>query len=96
MAKKRRKAVKSYFKGGGTKNIISKEVIDGGLAGFGGQIAQKWLGPWSHPAATLLVGMWQGNKTLQTEGARELGAMIATMIPVIGGGTSPYSGGGRY
>ena len=85
------KTVTRYVKPkGGFGNF--KPIINGLLAGGLGQIAQRWLGGWGHPAATLAVGMWQNDTTLKTEGSRELGAKIATMIPVLGGGTSPYSG----
>jgi hypothetical protein len=67
-------------------------MIDGGLAGAGGQIAQRWLGAFGHPAATVAVGWWRKNDTLITEGSRELGALLATKIPIIGGGESPYAG----
>lgn len=93
MAKKKTKGktVTKYVKSkGGFGNF--KPIIDGGLAGLIGQIAQRWIGAWGHPAATLGVGMWQNNTTLKVEGSRELGALIATKLPFIGGGTSPYAG----
>lgn len=83
------KKVYSKSRGGGGQ---FKSMIDGGLAGVGGQIAQRWLGAYGHPVATLAVGYWRKNNTLQTEGARELGALLATQLPIIGGGTSPYAG----
>lgn len=89
MAKKKKR--KSYSRGG-FKGLNVNRVIDGGIAGVGGQIAQRFLGPWGHPLATVAVGWWRKNETLQTEGARELGALIGQMLPVIGGGTSPYAG----
>ncbi len=75
---------------GGFGNL--KPVIDGLLAGGAGQILQRWLGEFGHPVATVGVGFWQNNTTLKTEGSRELGALIATKIPFIGGGESPYAG----
>jgi len=78
---------KSKSFGGGFKS-----EIDGGIAGFAGQILTRWLGAWGHPVATVVVGHWRNNSTLKTEGARELGAQAATMIPILGGGTSPYAG----
>lgn len=75
---------------GGFGNL--KPIINGLLAGGLGQVAQRWIGAWGHPAATLGVGMWQNDTVLKTEGSRELGALIATKIPFIGGGTSPYAG----
>lgn len=94
MAKKKKKytkAARSYTKSkGGFGNF--KPIIDGLLAGGIGQLAQRWIGAWGHPAATLGVGMWQNNTTLKVEGSRELGALIVTKIPILGGGTSPYAG----
>jgi len=89
MAKKGTKKKRSYGRGGGGG---LKDIIDGGLAGAGGQIAQRWLGAYGHPAATLAVGWWRKNTVLKTEGARELGALLATQLPFIGGGESPYAG----
>lgn len=91
----RRKAV-TYARGGGRKGILggiaTKPIIDGLLAGGLGQLASKWIGLWGHPVATLGVGLWQNNSTLKTEGAREIGAMLAQQIPFIGGGRT----GGGY
>lgn len=85
------KTVTRYAKPkGGFGNL--KPVIDGLLAGGIGQIAQRWIGEWGHPAATVGVGFWQNNTTLKVEGSRELGALIATKIPILGGGISPYAG----
>ncbi len=84
-----KKAVRRYHKSSGG----FKPIIDGLLAGAGGQIATKWLGAYGHPVASLAVGMFRNNTTLKTEGARELGAQLAANLPLIGG-TSPYSGGG--
>ena len=67
-----------------------KPIIDGLIAGAAGQVASKYIGNWGHPAATLGIGYFRKNTTLKTEGARELGAMLATQLPVIGGGNSPY------
>ena len=83
------KKVYAKARGGGGS---FKPMIDGGLAGLIGQIATKWLGAYGHPVATLGVGYFRNNTTLKTEGARELGALLATKIPLLGGGTSPYAG----
>lgn len=86
-----------YARGGGLKGMLggaaTKPIVDGLLAGAGGQILTKWLGNWGHPVATVGVGLWQNNNALKTEGARELGAMLATMLPFVGGGRTP---GGVY
>ena len=87
------KKVYSKSRGGGGS---FKPFIDGGLAGIAGQIIQRWLGPWGHPLATAGIGYWRKNQTLQTEGARELGALVGTMLPMVGGGASPYGGGRNY
>lgn len=95
MAKKKggyRKKAKTYARGGGLGGLVTKPIIDGLLAGGIGQLASKWIGLWGHPAATLGVGIWQNNSTLKTEGAREIGAMLAQQIPFIGGGRT----GGGY
>jgi len=68
-----------------------KPMLDGFIAGFAGQFATKYIGNYGHPAATLAVGFFRKNQVLKTEGARELGAMLATNIPFLGGnGKSPY------
>jgi len=82
----RKRAGKTYF------GLNLSNVIDGGLAGISGQVAQRFIGAWGHPAATLGVGVWRKNAILQVEGSRELGALIGSMLPVIGGGQSPYAG----
>lgn len=89
MAAKKKKKRSSSRKGG---KLDMNVLIDGLLAGGGGQIAQRWLGEWGHPAATLLTGYFRNNQTFMNEGMRELGALIATKIPVLGGGESPYAG----
>lgn len=89
MAKKKT-TKKRYSKKAGKLDLDA--IIDGLLAGGGGQIAQRWLGEWGHPAATLVTGYLRNNSTFMNEGMRELGALIATKIPILGGGTSPYAG----
>jgi len=97
MAKKRKrrkaaKSIKSYARGGGRGGLGNlKPIIDGLIAGGLGQFASKYIGEWGHPAATAGVGIWQNNNTLKTEGARELGALLATKLPFVGGGL-PASG----
>jgi hypothetical protein len=70
-----------------------KPIIDGFLAGAGGQFASKYVGIYGHPVATIGVGYFRNNNVLKTEGARELGAMlVANMVggKLAGGG---YIGG---
>jgi hypothetical protein len=65
-----------------------KPIIDGFLAGAGGQLASGFLGNLSHPVVTLGVGFFRNNNVLKVEGARELGAMLAS------GGIGGLGGGG--
>ena len=69
-----------------------KPIIDGFLAGAGGEFAQRFLGGYGHPAATLAVGFFRRNNVLKTEGARELAAMLVSGMGL--GGTG--GGGGLY
>lgn len=68
-----------------------KPIIDGFIAGAGGQLASGFLGKFSHPVVTLGVGFFRNNNVLKVEGARELGAMLAAGgLGGLGGG----NGGG--
>ena len=96
MARKRRggiryrtKKVYARARGGGGK---FKNLIDGFMAGAAGEFASKYIGNYGHPVATLGIGYFRRNATLQTEGARELGAMIVSQIGLGGG----QAGGGLY
>lgn len=89
MAKKKKGKKRSYGKAG---KLDFDTIIDGLLAGGGGQIVQRWLGEWGHPVATLATGYLRNNQTFMNEGMRELGALLATKVPILGGGTSPYAG----
>ena len=71
-----------------------KQIVDGLIAGIGGQFAAKYIGAYGHPAAAVAVGMWKKNNVLTTEGARAVGAMIADQLPFIGGAGNV--GGGAY
>jgi hypothetical protein len=71
----------------------TKQILDGVLAGVGGQLAGKYVGGWGAPIATLGVGMFRNNTTLKTIGGLEIGGMIAGMIPFIGNGGTNGSGG---
>lgn len=63
-----------------------KPLIDGFLAGAGGQVAQKYIGPYGHPVAAIGVGWFRRNPVLKIVGARELGAMVASQFVGNGGG----------
>lgn len=86
-----RTAKRAYSKrnGGGTK-----QILDGVLAGVGGQLAGKYIGGWGAPIATLGIGMFRNNTTLKTLGGLQVGNMIAGMIPFIG--TGGNGNGGVY
>ena len=63
-----------------------KPLIDGFLAGAGGQVASKYIGVWGHPAAAVGVGYFRRNETLKVIGAREAGAIAGQMF--LGGGSN--------
>lgn len=77
-----------YKRGGGKMG----NIITGIIAGVAGSFASKYIGQWGHPAAAIGVGFWKNNQVLQIEGGRELGAIIATKLPFIGGGTTGAGG----
>jgi len=87
-----RKAKRAYTKRGGGM----KQILDGVLAGVGGQLAGNYIGGWGAPIATTAVGMFRNNSTLKTIGGLQIGGMIAGMIPFIGGGGNGTNGGGVY
>jgi len=83
---------KAFYNKGQTKYII-----EGALAGALGQIASKYLGTYGHPAATIATGFLMKNNILITEGSREGGAILASMVPFLGGGGENIGNtGGRY
>lgn len=84
------KKVYSRSKGGGGG---FKPVIDGLIAGVGGQFASKFVGNYGIPAGALAVGLWRNNTVLKTEGARELGILLSRNLPFIGGGGGGNGGG---
>jgi hypothetical protein len=87
----RTRYVKKYVRSRHRSSGGFKPIIDGLIAGMGGQFASKYIGIYGHPAVSIGVGMFRNNQVLKTEGARELGAAIASQLPVIGG-SSPYGG----
>lgn len=66
-----------------------RPIIDGLIAGAGGQIATNFIGGYGHPVASIGVGFIRNNQVLLTEGSRELGAQLAAQFT---GGSSPYGG----
>jgi len=83
------KRVYSRSRGGGGK---FKPVIDGALAGIGGNIASKYLGNWGNPVAYGAVGIWRRNQTLTTLAGVSLGQAVSGMLPFIGGGSNGNGG----
>ena len=77
----RAKKVYRRARGGGGQ---FKGLIDGFLAGAGGQVASKYIGVWGHPAAAMGIGYFRRNETLKILGAREAGAIAGQMF--LGGG----------
>ena len=67
-----------------------KPIIDGVLAGALGGVLTNYIGGYGHAAATVGVGYFRNNVTLKTEGAREIGAMLASNFF---GGSGINSGG---
>jgi len=90
MAKKKTRRRRNSNSGG------TKDLIDGGLAGIGGNIASRWLGPYGHPASALIIGWWRKNKVLKVIGAREAGALFGQKVPFLGGGSAGVGNGGAY
>jgi len=88
MARRRTTARRYARRAGGSM----KPIIDGALAGLGGQILGNYIGAYGAPIATLGVGFIRKNNTLKTLGGVELGASLAGMIPIFGGGGSGGNG----
>ncbi len=82
-----RRSYKKYARRARTAGGSMKPIIDGAIAGAGGQLASGFLGNYSMPVVTLGVGYFRKNNTLKTLGAYELGQMLA-------GGFSGGNGGG--
>jgi len=98
MARRRRarryypRARKTYARarGGGGK---IKAIIDGVIAGAGGQIATGFIGPWGQPIAYGAVGYFRNNPTLKTLAGVAIGEQIGAMLPF--GGNGGIGGGVR-
>jgi hypothetical protein len=82
---------RSYRRKGGGK---TNNLLWGFVAGLAGNLLSKYIGSYGHPAAAVGIGWWKNNQVLQVEGARELGSMIGSQLPFIGGGGAV--GGGSY
>ena len=80
----RARKVYSRARGGGGK---FKAIIDGVMAGAGGQIATGFIGPWGQPVAYGAVGIFRNNPTLKTLAGVAIGEQIGAMLPFGGGGT---------
>lgn len=87
---RRRRTVRRYARRAGGS---MKPILDGVLAGAGGQILSGYIGAPGAPIATIGVGYFRKNNTLKTIGGLELGAVIANMLPFGGGGGN---GGGFF
>lgn len=79
-----RKAKRSYRRASGGAGGF-KPIVDGVLAGAGGQVASKYIGAWGQPAAILGVGYFMKNNTLKTIGGMQIGAMLGGMFAGNGG-----------
>ena len=78
-----RKAKRTYRRAASRGGF--QPIIDGLIAGAGGQLASKYIGVWGQPAATLGVGYFMKNSTLKTIGGMQVGSMIGGMISGNGG-----------
>lgn len=67
-----------------------KPIIDGVLAGAGGQLAAKYLGAYGQPIAHLGIGYFRNNPTLKVLGAMEIGNILVSSFT---GGAGAGSGG---
>ena len=91
MARRRRgprrytRARRTYARarGGGGK---VKAILDGVIAGAGGQIASGFLGPWGQPLAFGAVGYFRNNPTLKTLAGVAIGEQLGAMLPFGNGG----------
>lgn len=84
---KSRSRRRSRYGGGGFK-----DMIDGGAAGLLGNFLTKYIGNYGIPAAALAVGYFRKNSVLKTEGSRELGLLIGSSLPFIGGSQTTIGG----
>lgn len=80
----RARKVYSRARGGGGK---FKAILDGALAGAGGQIATGFVGEWGQPLAYGAVGYFRNNPTLKTLAGIAIGQKLGAMIPSFGGAT---------
>jgi len=85
----RARKVYSRARGGGGK---LKAIIDGAIAGAGGSIATKFIGPWGQPLAYGAVGYFRNNPTLKTLAGVAIGTELGKMLPIGNGGNGNGAG----
>jgi len=92
MAKRRRSysRARRVYRRARSSGGSMKPIIDGALAGALGGVLTNYIGGYGHAAATVGVGYFRNNVTLKTEGAREIGAMLASNF--FGNGTGGTGG----
>ena len=75
----RARKVYSRARGGGGK---FKAILDGAIAGAGGQIATGFIGQWGQPLAFGAVGYFRNNPTLKTLAGVAIGEQLGAMLPI--------------
>jgi len=88
----RARKVYSRARGGGGK---FKAILDGAIAGAGGQIATGFIGQWGQPLAFGAVGYFRNNTTLKTLAGVAIGEQLGAMLPFGNGGGNGAVGGVR-
>jgi hypothetical protein len=83
-----RTKVKRVYSKGRNFGGSMKPVIDGAIAGAGGQFATKYVGAWGQPIADIGVGIYMKNNTLKTIGGRSLGMQLGGMFSGTGNGSA--------
>ena len=86
----RARKVYSRARGSGGK---FKAILDGAIAGAGGQVASSFIGQWGQPLAFGAVGYFRNNPTLKTLAGVAIGEQIGAMLP-FGGNAGNGNGGG--
>jgi len=93
MARRRYTRARRYTRRAGNS---MKPMVDGLLAGAGGNVLSGFIGNWGTPIATLGVGWFRKNTTLKTIGGMQLGYQLGSMIPVIGNKSGGSNGSGLF
>ena len=89
---RRRKARRSYprartvYRRASSGGGKVKSILDGVIAGAGGQIATSFIGPWGQPLAFGAVGYFRNNTTLKTLAGVAMGEQLGAMLPFGGNG----------